>query len=110
MARIRWRFFRNKGAMTVTLWCVVTSLGICLTDYWLNVVGSSVPGTVIFVSIIVLYPVIGLLGDVCVKRHNLVMFSLWIQLIAMVIATIVSTLKFSNKHVCVVKQSSHLNL
>ena len=101
MARIRWRFFQNKGAMTVILWCVATSLGIGLTDYWLNAVGSSIPGTVIFVSIIVLYPVIGLLGDVCVKRYSLVMFSLWIQLIAMVIATIVPTLKFSNKHLSV---------
>lgn len=99
--KLRWRFFQNKGAMTVILWCVVTSLGICLTDYWLSAVGSSIPGTAIFISIIILYPVIGLLGDVCVKRHNLVMFSLWVQLIAMVIATIVPTLKFSDKHLSV---------
>ena len=99
MARIlRWRFFKNKGAMTVILWCVVTSLGICLTDYWLDAVGSGIPGTAIFVSIIILYPVVGLLGDMCVRRYNLVMFSLWIQLIAMVIATIIPTMKFSNKH------------
>lgn len=87
--------------MTVILWCLVTSLGICLTDYWLNAVGSGIPGTAIFVSIIILYPVTGLLGDMCVKRHSLVVFSLWTQLIAMVIATMIPTLKFSNKHLSV---------
>ena len=101
MARIRWRLFKNKGATTVILWCMVMSLGISLTDYWLNTVGSSIPGAAIFVSIIIIYPVMGLLGDMCVKRHTLVMFSLWIQLMAMVLATIIPTLKFSKLHLSV---------
>ena len=98
MAHIRWRFFKNKGALTVVLWCAVTSFGICLTDYWLNIMGSSIPGTAIFVSIIILYPALGLLGDMCVKRNSLVTFSLWVQLTAMVIATVISTLNFSTQH------------
>ena len=95
MASLRWRLFKNKGALTIVLWCVVTSLGICLTDYWLNAVGSSIPRAAIFISIIILYPLFGLLGDMCIGRHRLVMFSLWVQLFSMVIATVIPTLSFS---------------
>ena len=95
MANLKWRLFKNRGALTIVLWCLVTSLGISLTDYWLNAVGSSIPGAAIFISIIILYPMFGLLGDMCIGRHKLVMFSLWVQLFAMVMATVIPTLKFS---------------
>ena len=95
MAGWRWRVFKNRGATTVILWYVVTSLGICLTDYWLNIISSSIPGTAVFVSIIILYPALGLLGDMFVGRYKLVTFSLWTQLIAMLISAVISSLNFS---------------
>ena len=88
-----WRLcglFSNKEAVTVILWyaaCVTVDISVfSFLDSWIQ------NNTIVFIvtssSIILLYSVLGLFGDVLIGRYRLIQFSLWIKLLTAIICTL----------------------
>ena len=95
MANLRWRLLRKKEAIIVILWYAVISLWLQGSGFApiFQVRSNTKAGQWAYaISIIVLYPVIGLLGDMWIGRYKIINFSLWIKWITVIIVTMVSTL------------------
>ena len=95
MANLRWRLLRKKEAIIVILWYAVISLWLQGSGFApiFQVRSNTKAGQWTYaISIIVLYPVIGLLGDMWIGRYKIINFSLWIKWITVIIVTMVSTL------------------
>ena len=97
MAMGTWRLLRSKEAIVIIVWYAVISL-------WLQ--GSGFAPIIFFASgnsgqygywaqticIALSYPVIGLLADMWVGRHKIIIFSLWLKWATVIAVTLASSL------------------
>ena len=92
-----WRLcglFSNKQAITVLLWyvaCFSVNLSVYQvpSDYSYN---ETVHSVVQFISITILYSILGLFADTFIGRYRLIQFSLWIQWITALMSAFVAAL------------------
>ena len=84
---------KNKKVVTIMLWNVTTVLvyssvflvsDTYMLDDWYRVV--------LFLSIIILYFVVGLFADAFIGRYRLIQFSLWVQWGTVIISTFISAM------------------
>ena len=94
MASWRLCLFSNKEAVTIIIWYVVCNL--VYSSYFRDLIpyigSATIVGVVLFSSVIILYSVLGLFGDVFIGRYRLIQFSLWVQWITVLMSTIITAL------------------
>ena len=92
-----WRLcglFSNKGAVTIILWYVscytgnLSVFGFIPEDFW----NKTTNLIVVHSSMIILYLILGLFGDVFIGRYRLIQFGLWVQWITVLMSTIMTVL------------------
>ena len=84
---------KNKKVVTIMLWNVTTVLvyssvflvsDTYVLDDWYRVI--------LFLSIIILYFVLGLFADAFIGRYRLIQFSLWVQWATVIMSTFISAM------------------
>ena len=87
----------NKEAVTIILWyvtCVFVHISVfqSVPDNYSVSGNSAIVSVVVYSSIITLYSVLGLFGDVFIGRYRLIQFSLWVQWISVLVSTFTTAL------------------
>ena len=92
MAGWRLCLFSNKEAVTIIIWYVVCNL-VCTSVFQDPYIGSATIASVaVHSSIIIIYSIIGLFGDVFIGRYRLIQFSLWVQWTTVLICTFITAM------------------
>ena len=94
-----WSLLKNRQAATILLWYVtsmfvflssvfpIPATYVCDNNYW-----CTVGQVALFLSIIILYFVLGLFTDAFIGRYRLIQFSLWVQWITVIMSTFISAM------------------
>ena len=92
MAGWRLCLFSNKEAVTIIIWYVVCNL-VCTSVFQDPYIESATIASVaVYNSIIIIYSIIGLFGDVFIGRYRLIQFSLWVQWTTVLICTFITAM------------------
>ena len=101
MARWRWPLPNSKEAVIVIVWYAIYSLCCAATQSLVMTLGDYITLVciIIFVSTMIFYTLLGLVGEVFIGRYRLINFSMWIQWIAVTMSTFIYALKFSHVYI-----------
>ena len=93
----RWHLLNSKEAVIVVVWyaiyclCYATMKSLIMTSRWYIALVS-----ILFVTTVISYSLLGLIGEVVIGRYRLIKCSMWIQWIAMILSTLIYALQYSH--------------
>ena len=94
MDKCRWHCLSNKESVVIIVCYAIYALCYGTSFYSMLTTNKAVL-LIVFIPTIIMYCLLGLIGEVFVGRQRLINFSIWVQWIAMIISSLIAALKFA---------------
>ena len=94
MDKCRWHCLSNKESVVKVVCYAIYSLCYGTSFYTMLTTNKAVL-LIVFIPTIIIYCLLGLIGEIFVGRQRLINFSIWVQWIAMIMSSLITALKFA---------------
>ena len=94
MDKCRWHCLSNKESVAIIVWYAIYALCYGTSFYTMLTTNKEVL-LIVFIPTIIMYSLLGLIGEIFVGRQRLINFSIWVQWIAMIMSSLFNALKFA---------------